>query len=81
MEAGRLQGEDVPIPSQYDWIEVRSVRVPKLLELITDFGLGEVQVLALAMEESDCLVILDDLLAREVAQLRGLKLTGTAGYC
>ncbi len=47
--------------------------------LSTDFGAGEVEVLALALEESDGLVIIDEKLARKIARLRGLRVTGTAG--
>ena len=35
--------------------------------------------MALALEEPASLIIVDDLLARKIAQLRGLRLTGTAG--
>jgi predicted nucleic acid-binding protein len=80
LEAGRDQGEDVPDVTDYDWIEVRPIRIPKLVRLITDLGAGESQVLALALEEQPgCLVILDDYLAREVASLQNLRVTGTAG--
>ena len=60
-------------------MEVRSVRVPQLLELTADFGPGEVEVLALALEEKGSLIIVDDRLAREFARVRGLRKTGTAG--
>ena len=79
LKAGRVQGEEVPYIIDYDWIEVRSVHVPKLIRLITDLGAGEAQVLALALEEPNSLVILDDYLAREVAGLQNLRVTGTAG--
>ncbi|MBI4517959.1 MAG: DUF3368 domain-containing protein [Deltaproteobacteria bacterium] len=79
LQAGREQGEDAPNPATVDWIEVRSVRVPQLIALITDFGPGEAEVLALALENPSSLVILDDRLARAVAKGRGLKVTGTAG--
>ena len=36
-------------------------------------------MLALALEESDSLVIIDEKLARKIARLRGLRVTGTAG--
>ena len=45
----------------------------------TDFGSGEAEVLALALEESDSLAIIDEKLARKIARLRGLRVTGTAG--
>lgn len=79
LEAGREQGEEVPNITKYDWIEVRSCHVPRLVQLITDFGAGEAQVLALALEEPNSLVILDERLAREVANLQNLHVTGTAG--
>ncbi|ETW95028.1 MAG: hypothetical protein ETSY2_48740, partial [Candidatus Entotheonella gemina] len=79
LHAGRIQGEDTPELADYDWITVRSVQVPEFLMRITDLGLGEAQVLALALEEPGSLVILDDRFARAVAQMRHLRLTGTAG--
>ena len=79
LKAGESQGDDVPDVKNYDWIEVRSVTVPGLIGLITDLGPGEAEVLALALEQSDCLVILDDGLARSVAKLQNLTITGTAG--
>jgi predicted nucleic acid-binding protein len=79
LKAGRDQGEDVPEVAEYDWIEVRSVRVPELIRLITDLGAGEAQVLALALEEPGSLVILDDRLARQIAKLQNIRMTGTAG--
>lgn len=79
LEAGRRQGEDVPAIDSYEWIKIRAIRSPQILGLSTDFGLGETEVLALALEESDRLVIIDEKLARRIARLRGLRVTGTAG--
>jgi hypothetical protein len=79
LRAGREQGEDAPEVAEYSWISVRAVRVPALIGLITDLGAGEAQALALALEEPESLVILDDRLAREVAKLQNLRITGTAG--
>ena len=79
LEAGRRQGEDVPAIDRYEWIKIRAIRSPQILGLSTDFGPGETEVLALALEESDSLVIIDEKLARKIARLRGLRVTGTAG--
>ncbi len=79
LQAGREQGEDAPDVAEHDWIFVRPIRVPALIGLITDLGAGEAQVLALALEEPESLVILDDRLAREVAKLQNLRITGTMG--
>lgn len=79
LEAGRGQGEDVPEIDKYDWIEIHAIQSPQILGLSTDFGPGETEVLALALEEPESLVIIDEKLARKVARLRGLRVTGTAG--
>ena len=79
LEAGRRQGEDVPEIDSYEWIKIRAIRSPQILGLSTDFGPGETEVLALALEESDSLVIIDEKLARKIARLRDLRVTGTAG--
>lgn len=63
----------------FDWIEVHSVKVPRLIGLVTDLGAGEAEVLALALEQADSLSILDDKLARRIAKLQNLRITGTAG--
>jgi predicted nucleic acid-binding protein len=79
LHIGRVQGEDTPELEAYTWMTVRTVRVPEVIQLITDLGPGEAQVLALALEEPGSLVILDDGFARAVAKARGIRLTGTAG--
>jgi uncharacterized protein len=79
LNAGRDQGEDVPDVANYAWIEVHTVRAPEVVTLITDLGAGEAQVLALALEAPGNLVPLDDRLARAVARMRNIRLTGTAG--
>jgi predicted nucleic acid-binding protein len=77
--AGREQAEDAPDPAAMTWIEVCPVRVPQIIALITDFGPGEAEVLALALEHPGSLVIVDDRFARTIAKGRGLRVTGTAG--
>lgn len=79
LNQGRDEGIDVPDLSEYPWIQIRHIRIPKIIGLMTDLGPGEAGVPALALEEKDALVILDDLLARRVAKLQGIKLTGTLG--
>ena len=79
LHVGRMQGEDTPELEAYAWMTVRTVRVPEVIQLIMDLGPGEAQVLALALEETGSLVILDDGFARAVGTARGMRLTGTAG--
>ena len=55
LQAGREQGEDVPEVAAYAWIDVRSVRIPEVVALITDLGAGEAQALALGLEEDPLL--------------------------
>jgi predicted nucleic acid-binding protein len=76
---GQAQGEDVPQLENYTWVEIRSVSMPKYLQLIADLGPGESEVLALATNHPSALVILDDKLARRIAEMQGFRLTGTAG--
>ena len=79
LQAGARQGDDVPDIRQIDWIEVRSVHLPRILGLVTDLGAGEAQVLALALEDEGSLAIVDDGLARRIARAQNLRITGTAG--
>ena len=50
-----------------------------MLPLAAGLGIGEREVLALALESEDALVILDDSLARRFAQRLRLSSTGTLG--
>ncbi|MBW1717629.1 MAG: DUF3368 domain-containing protein [Deltaproteobacteria bacterium] len=79
LEEGQIQGEDVPRLGTYPWIEITPVSMPRYLELIADLGPGESEVLALATNHPSALVIVDDKLARRVAEMQGFTLTGTAG--
>jgi predicted nucleic acid-binding protein len=68
-------GENLP-----DWIEVQQVRDnyrQQLLEMQIDKG--EASAIALALETTDNIVILDDWKARKVAERLGLSVTGTLG--
>jgi len=79
LKQGQTQGEDVPQLANYAWVEIRSVSMPKYLQLIADLGPGESEVLAFATNHPSSLVILDDKLARRIAEMQGFLLTGTAG--
>jgi predicted nucleic acid-binding protein len=66
-----------PLP---EWIEILSVKskdTQRLLEMQIDKG--ESSAIALALEISDSLLILDDIKARKVATQLGLSITGTLG--
>ena len=76
---GRRLGLSLPVPEALPWIELRRPRSEAVLRLATDLGSGETAVLALALEITDAVVILDDAMARRHAQVLGLRLTGTLG--
>jgi predicted nucleic acid-binding protein len=66
-----------PLP---EWVEILSVKskdTQRLLEMQIDKG--ESSAIALALEISDSLLILDDIKARKVATQLGLTITGTLG--
>jgi predicted nucleic acid-binding protein len=76
---GERAGENVPIVANYPWITVRNVKVPAFIAMIPDLGRGEAEVLALGSEEVAPLLVIDDALARRIANLQALKFTATAG--
>ena len=66
-----------PLP---EWVEIVSVKAKdtqRLLEMQIDKG--ESSAIALALENSDSLLILDDIKARKIATQLGLSITGTLG--
>jgi predicted nucleic acid-binding protein len=68
-------GESLP-----EWViikEVVDIFKQKILELQIDKG--ESSAIALAIEMTDCTLILDDFKARKIAQQLGLTITGTIG--
>jgi predicted nucleic acid-binding protein len=79
LAAGKIRGIEVPIPQSLEWLTIRQPASAAVLPLITDLGRGETEVLALALELSDAVVILDDALARQMAETLGIRLTGTLG--
>lgn len=79
LAAGRRAGVDLPDPRALDWVTIRSPASAPALPLVTDLGPGETEVLALALEAPEAIVILDDALARRVAGMLHLRLTGTLG--
>ncbi|MEO6453367.1 MAG: DUF3368 domain-containing protein [Ginsengibacter sp.] len=63
-----------------EWIEIKSATdkyYQQILELQIDKG--EASAIALALEITDSIIILDDYKARRVAETLGLTITGTIG--
>lgn len=79
LAVGRARGLNLPDPASLDWVEIRRPASAVELTLVRDLGPGEKEVLALALESPDAVVILDDGLARQVAEALDIRLTGTLG--
>ena len=79
LAAGRALGLNLPDPVGLDWVAIRGPASTNALRLVTDLGPGESEVLALALETPDSLVILDEALARQVAETLHIRYTGTLG--
>jgi hypothetical protein len=79
LEAGRALGCDVPDMRGLPWVVIRQPVSAPALPLAADLGRGEAAVPALALESQDAVVILDDGVGRQAAELLGIRLTGTLG--
>jgi predicted nucleic acid-binding protein len=75
-EGGR-RGHDVPGPEHLEWIGVVEPGSVPSEWLALDLGAGELAAMALALENPDRIVLLDDALARRIGQAAGLKVWGT----
>ena len=77
LQAGRSKGYDVPDPDDYSWLNVVNPKSTPSEWLALDLGTGEIAAMALALENRDRVVLLDDMLARRTAQVAGLQVWGT----
>jgi len=77
LKAGRSKGYDVPNPDDYSWLKVISPKSTPSEWLALDLGAGEITAMALALENPDKVILLDDMLARRTAQAAGLQVWGT----
>lgn len=74
---GMRRGYDAPDPQRYEWVTVTEPRALPSQWLNVDLGAGELAVLALALEHTECTVLLDDGQARRIAHAAGLSVWGT----
>jgi len=79
LSVGRALGLNLPDLATLNWVMVRHPVSQAALPLVTDLGPGETEVLMLALELNDPVAVLDDALARRVAETLGLHVTGTLG--
>jgi predicted nucleic acid-binding protein len=79
LREGQRKGHNVPTPSNYAWLKVVDPKHTPSEWLSLDLGKGELGAMALALENPDRIVLLDDALARRTAQAAGLTVRGTLG--
>lgn len=77
LQEGRRLGFDVPDPQAFSWLEVVDPDAIPSEWLTQDPGAGELNALALALENPTRIVLLDDARARRVGQAAGLVVWGT----
>jgi len=77
LQAGQGKGYDVPNPDDYAWLNIVNPKSTPSEWLALDLGAGEIAAMALALENPDRVVLLDDRLARRTAQVAGLPVWGT----
>jgi predicted nucleic acid-binding protein len=79
LAAGAEKGYDVPDLAELSWLEIRPLGESRLLPALVDLDRGEAEVIALGLQLPGSLVILDEQLARRIAELFELDVTGTLG--
>lgn len=79
LAVGRSLGVNLPDVEGLDWVTVRPPISEVALPLVTHLGPGETEVLMLALEMREAVVVLDDALARQTAETLDLHFTGTLG--
>lgn len=77
LEEGLHKGYDVPNPQEYTWIKIVDPQTIPSEWLALDLGTGELAAMALALENPKQVILLDDAMARRIAQAAGLNVWGT----
>lgn len=77
LKEGQLRGYDVPTPDQYPWVTILDPAHFPSEWFALDLGKGEIAAMALAMENTGVVLLLDDALARRVGEAAGLTVWGT----
>ena len=82
LEEGKNLGVAVPKIENYSWFQIYpspDLNLTEFSKMGDILGRGEKEVMALGLEMSDSLAIIDDGLARSYARDLGIKITGTVG--
>jgi len=77
LQEGQHRGYDIPKPNKYEWLKIVDPHTVPSEWLTLDLGQGELATMALALENPERVVLLDDGLARRIADAAGLKVWGT----
>ena len=77
LREGQRRGYDVPTATNYDWLIIKTPHSMPFEWLTLDLGMGELETMALALENPGRILILDDALARRIAQAAGIEVWGT----
>jgi predicted nucleic acid-binding protein len=77
LQEGQRRGYDVPNSSDYAWLRIVEPQSIPSEWLALDLGSGELAAMALALENPQKIILLDDILARRISQAAGLKVWGT----
>ena len=77
LQEGQHRGYDIPKPNKYEWLKIIDPHAVPSEWLTLDLGQGELATMALALENPERVVLLDDGLARRIADAAGLKVWGT----
>lgn len=75
--AGHNKGYAVPNPADFKWLQIVNPKSMPSEWLALDLGAGEIAAMALALENPQHILLLDDMLARRTAQAAGLEVWGT----
>jgi len=76
---GKAQGVRVPDLAEYFWVEILQIELRSVSESVDSLGAGEREAILLALDGPADWVILDDLEARQEAEVHSLRVIGTVG--
>lgn len=63
-----------------DFFKIQNAKDPNYMKILRTFlDKGEASVIALALQQEDCLLIIDEYKGRKEAKSLGIKITGTLG--
>jgi uncharacterized protein len=79
LSIGRALGVNLPDLSKLGWVEIRSPSGRPTLPFAHDLGPGETETLMFALESPSSTALLDDALARRVAEILKIRFIGTLG--